>query len=566
MGGVNLMNKKLFSLALVGVMSVSSAVYANEITESGYENGKYVVTGKADNGNMPVRIEVLENGYVFDDLKSADLTEISKYYLYADQVTADKDGNFEFEVSKELGQSNHVVRISFFDGSVSLADSFATYSENDMNTAIDGFLKDADKTSAKLEKLIDDYYGRMGVDYDSFKKLSKNDICKNVISGISEETDKEELVKSISSNISAQQISEAADESTAVTLIDTNWTKLGIENVKYKEAWDGFGTDDQESVAEKLMSKSYSAEETSESLKDAILMKELSLALWNEQEGILEKYPDDTKIDDTKISKVTSTSQLKSIFTDFKGLIADETITKASQIKDEIDDLVDKYYSTDKGGGSTSIRGGGSSGGGGYTYKEPETTVKEEIEPIEMPFTDIEDVKWANNAILFLYDNGIIKGKEPTLFAPNDNITREEYATIIVRAFGLAEANAECNFIDVPTERWSYKAVASAKKSGVINGISEDVFGAEENISRQDMAVMAYRAASLCGAEFNKEAKLGFKDAGDVSDYATESVAAMASAKIINGTGNGFEPLKSATRAEAAKVIYGLLLHCGIIG
>ena len=93
-------------------------------------------------------------------------------------------------------------------------------------------------------------------------------------------------------------------------------------------------------------------------------MKELSLALWNEQEGILEKYPDDTKIDDTKISKVTSTSQLKSIFTDFKGLIAAETITKASQIKDEIDDLVDKYYSTDKGGGSTSIRGGGSSGGG----------------------------------------------------------------------------------------------------------------------------------------------------------------------------------------------------------
>lgn len=75
------MNKKLFSLALVGVMSVSSAVYANEITESGYENGKYVVTGKADNGNMPVRIEVLENGYVFDDLKSADLTEISKYYF-----------------------------------------------------------------------------------------------------------------------------------------------------------------------------------------------------------------------------------------------------------------------------------------------------------------------------------------------------------------------------------------------------------------------------------------------------------------------------------------------------
>ena len=77
---------------------------------------------------------------------------------------------------------------------------------------------------------------------------------------------------------------------------------------------------------------------------------------------------------------------------------------------------------------------------------------------------------------------------------------------------------------------------------------------------------MAYRAASLCGAEFNKESKLGFKDAGDVSDYATESVAAMASAKIISGTGNGFEPLKSATRAEAAKVIYGLLLHCGIIG
>ena len=87
-------------------------------------------------------------------------------------------------------------------------------------------------------------------------------------------------------------------------------------------------------------------------------------------------------------------------------------------------------------------------------------------------------------------------------------------------------------------------------------GRNAKIFGIGDNVTRQDMAVIIFRAAQLKASE--KTA--GFSDFEKISDYAKEAVSALYSAKVLSGTGNGnFEPVKFATRAEAAKMIYEAL-------
>lgn len=97
--------------------------------------------------------------------------------------------------------------------------------------------------------------------------------------------------------------------------------------------------------------------------------------------------------------------------------------------------------------------------------------------------------------------------------------------------------------------------VATAVKLGIANGEGES-FGTGKSITRQDLAVMAYRAAKLAEAE-NAAA---FDDDGEISDYAKSAVYCMKEKNIISGTGgNRFSPLNSCTRAETAKIICGLI-------
>ena len=79
-------------------------------------------------------------------------------------------------------------------------------------------------------------------------------------------------------------------------------------------------------------------------------------------------------------------------------------------------------------------------------------------------------------------------------------------------------------------------------------------------VTREDMAVMLYNASVASGKAYDKENYTEFDDDELISDYAKEAVYALKNAKIINGTDlRHFSPKESATRAEAAKIIYGLL-------
>ena len=138
-------------------------------------------------------------------------------------------------------------------------------------------------------------------------------------------------------------------------------------------------------------------------------------------------------------------------------------------------------------------------------------------------------------------------------------LKREEIVKIIVSAFELTDDSAVSTFADTDESMWYYKFIASAQSKGIISGVSETEFGVGEYVTRQDIAVMIYNAATVSGRGFTKT-KTDFSDYAEIAEYAKTAVSSMAGDGIINGMGDGrFAPTEFATRAQAAKMIYQLL-------
>ena len=98
-------------------------------------------------------------------------------------------------------------------------------------------------------------------------------------------------------------------------------------------------------------------------------------------------------------------------------------------------------------------------------------------------------------------EQGIINGYGDSTFRPQNNITRAEFVTIIVNAFLTGEPSGEAVFTDVYEDAWYFDAVMLAFEKGIIKGVSETEFMPEENIRRQDMAVILKNLSVLMGKE-----------------------------------------------------------------
>lgn len=255
--------------------------------------------------------------------------------------------------------------------------------------------------------------------------------------------------------------------------------------------------------------------------------------------NVINMFSPITKIDISGIGDYKLNSLCSKIYAD------------CDELKKAIDNL--------KESGSTSS--GGSSGGGGK-YNPPTATGTNigDREPIPNDiYTDLDDVIWARNAIVTLSNKGILKGVGDNKFAPNTLVTREEFVKMLVCAFSdKTQTVKETNFSDVDPNEWYAEFVFAAVESGIVNGKGDGTFGVGENITRQDMAAMAYRAA-LKNISPDDESDI-FDDFDSVDAYAKGAVTVMAQKGIINGKGNRmFCPLDNATRAEAAKVIFEII-------
>lgn len=174
-----------------------------------------------------------------------------------------------------------------------------------------------------------------------------------------------------------------------------------------------------------------------------------------------------------------------------------------------------------------------------------------------------DDVKehWAEDYIMELYEAGVINGVSDTEFAPNDSISREAFLTMLIRALGNElDTDYEEVFDDVKTTDWYYQYVMEGYKMGIVNGTSSVSFGTGANISRQDLCTMIARALESKGIEMDTEAISEFADSIMIEDYAKDAIYGLKNLGIIDGKDNNyFDPRGIATRAEAAKIMSGLI-------
>ncbi len=212
-------------------------------------------------------------------------------------------------------------------------------------------------------------------------------------------------------------------------------------------------------------------------------------------------------------------------------------------------------YSQQQGGGqpSSSMGGGGSSSSGGSSIV---------VEPIVTPsktsaFTDMNNAKWAEEAVYALYEKGIVSGRTANTFAPNDNITRAEFAKLLVALKGAQNSNLSVIFTDVNPSDWFFGYVNSAYDLDITKGYEDGTFRPYDNITREDMAVMIYR---YLGEGSTASDLSVFSDSAYISDYAKKAVSYLYENNIISGMGDGtFSPKSNATRAQAAQMIYNFI-------
>jgi hypothetical protein len=218
------------------------------------------------------------------------------------------------------------------------------------------------------------------------------------------------------------------------------------------------------------------------------------------------------------------------------------------------------------GNKGASPTGRGSSNWGsssGSTVSLPPTTasnneMSNETKPLTVQFTDLASALWAQDAIHYLSEKQIIVGKADDIFAPNDLISRAEFIKMVVIATNLNMKDGISSFVDVQSAEWFAPYIVAAEKAGLILGNEKKQFNPNQSITRQDMAVILYRALDI-----NQPlglSSVNFADKHEISDYALEQVAYFAERGIIKGVGNNcFAPMKNATRAQAAQMIYNIL-------
>lgn len=183
-----------------------------------------------------------------------------------------------------------------------------------------------------------------------------------------------------------------------------------------------------------------------------------------------------------------------------------------------------------------------------------------ERQPVQFEDVNAERYPWAANEISYLATKGILQGVGDGKFAPERGLNRAELTAMLVKALKLDEvAEYQGSFTDVDGNAWYAKYVQAALERGLIKGLTENTFGPNEPVTREQLAVLLAR---ILDEKQSGKATLGFKDNDQIAAWAVEGVSKAVSAGLLQGfPDDTFRPREVVNRAASAVVIYRLLLE-----
>ena len=175
-------------------------------------------------------------------------------------------------------------------------------------------------------------------------------------------------------------------------------------------------------------------------------------------------------------------------------------------------------------------------------------------------FTDLSDDAWYSDSAKYVLENGLMKGVTDTTFAPNENLTRAMLVTVLYRAEGEPATNRSIPFSDIDMGAYYANAVSWAKQNGIVNGVTENEFAPNIDITREQIATIMHRYAMYKGDDVESGENtniLSYDDSDSISDYAISSMQWATGSGLIKGkTESTLNPLDNATRAEIAAILH----------
>jgi len=171
-------------------------------------------------------------------------------------------------------------------------------------------------------------------------------------------------------------------------------------------------------------------------------------------------------------------------------------------------------------------------------------------------FTDVSPADWYYDGVQYAYAHGMMDGTGNDLFSPNGVTTRAMIVTILHRMEGKPELYP-ASFADVSRSSYYASAVAWAAANGIVTGYSEEQFGPNDPITREQMAAILYRYAAYKGYDVSGRADLrSYNDSSRISSYALDAMAWANQAGLITGVSDVLlSPGGHTTRAQTAVIL-----------
>ena len=370
-------------------------------------------------------------------------------------------------------------------------------------------------------------------------------------------------------------VAAALNAATESAVLDTLLDKMGIDTAlpvtDGKNVYEYSAGEVREKIAEAVCKKSdyKSVDDVLDTLKEEVLFANLYYGSTDAAKAMLEVYIDEKLIDaDWSDFKALSASLQRTVIEGMRN-----EYSSYEDIGSDFARLVKKAENKNQTSSGGGVGGGGSSSiTVGTTATPAPTTVPESTESsIPAPqyiFTDMENAKWAYEAVECLYNRGVVSGVGDGKYAPEKTITRAEFAKMLMSMVNAGEPSGKgIPFSDVPESDWSYKYIASAYENGIVYGLSDNEFGKNEYVTREQAAVFIERLINKF--EVNKpdpglNVFIEFDDMDDASDWAKDSILYLLHISMIKGKENkNYKPKDCLTRAEAASLFYSYLVVMG---
>ena len=189
-------------------------------------------------------------------------------------------------------------------------------------------------------------------------------------------------------------------------------------------------------------------------------------------------------------------------------------------------------------------------------------TESDQPEPTpELPFTDVHEDDWYYQSVLYVYNEGLMTGTAADTFSPGITTTRGMIVSILYRQEGEPAVTTDAGFADVVDGAYYEDAVNWAAEEGIVNGYSDTAFGPNDAITREQMAAILMNYAEYKGQDVSARADLsGYTDADTVSGWASDAVQWANAEGLINGMSDTeLAPKGHATRAQVAAILQRFL-------